>query len=123
MKAFNGAILLACFLLLALAAPRALAASGYPLTWMNFYEAPDIVLGAPPGTLIRYERVKAPPFFRAKLWRMLYVTSDYLGRPILSSGLVVLPDYAPKDAAQRQVVAWHPPTQQERHPSTRHRYR
>jgi hypothetical protein len=52
-----------------------------------------------------------PAFYRAKGWRILYATRDYLGRPILSSGLVVLPDAAArKPASARSIVAWAHPT-------------
>jgi alpha-beta hydrolase superfamily lysophospholipase len=48
--------------------------------------------------------------FRGQAWRILYATRDYKGRPILSSGMVVLSGYANKDPQQRPIVAWAHPT-------------
>jgi pimeloyl-ACP methyl ester carboxylesterase len=66
---------------------------------------------AAPGTLLRYEPLSGlPRNYRAKAWRILYVTRDYRNRPILSTGMVVLPDKAAKAAGQRKFVAWAHPT-------------
>jgi alpha-beta hydrolase superfamily lysophospholipase len=64
----------------------------------------------PPGTLLAYEKIKIAGLFRGRAWRILYSTRDYIGRPILSSGMVLLPDHASKDAARRSIVAWAHPT-------------
>ena len=48
--------------------------------------------------------------YRAKAWRILYVTRDYRLRPILSTGIVVLPDNAPRIPMERKFVAWAHPT-------------
>ena len=58
------------------------------------------------GTLIDYKRMKLPAFYRAKAWRILYVTRDYRLRPVLSTGMVVLPDRAPRVPMERKFVAW-----------------
>lgn len=76
----------------------------------DFYNIPPSQLDVPPGTLLRYEPAKLPAFYRAKAWRVLYSTRDYRGRPIAASGMVVVSDYAPKNPAQRKIVAWAHPT-------------
>lgn len=76
----------------------------------DFYAVSPAQLNVPPGTLLRYEPARLPLFYRAKAWRILYSTRDYFGRPIASSGVVVLSDYAPKDPSQRKIVAWAHPT-------------
>ncbi|MCX7344603.1 MAG: alpha/beta fold hydrolase [Alphaproteobacteria bacterium] len=76
----------------------------------DFYNIPPSRLNVPPGTLLRYEPARLPAFYRAKAWRVLYSTRDYRGRPIAASGMVVVSDYAPKDPAQRKIVAWAHPT-------------
>ncbi|MFN4141600.1 alpha/beta fold hydrolase [Aestuariivirga sp.] len=63
-----------------------------------------------PGTLIRYDRIALPRNYRAMAWRILYVTRDYKMRPILSTGLVVLPDKAARIPMERKFVAWAHPT-------------
>jgi pimeloyl-ACP methyl ester carboxylesterase len=63
-----------------------------------------------PGTLLSYDRIALPRLYRAKAWRILYVTRDYRKQPILSTGLVVLPDNAPRIPMERKFVAWAHPT-------------
>lgn len=63
-----------------------------------------------PGTLLSYDRIGLPRNYRAMAWRIQYVTRDYQMRPILSTGLVVLPDNAPRIPMERKVVAWAHPT-------------
>jgi hypothetical protein len=85
-------------------------------SWTGFYQATPQQISLPPGTLLKFETLRTPAFFRGKAWRILYATRDYLGRPIASSGLVVLPDYAPRNPAERTIVAWaHPTTGIARH--------
>lgn len=72
--------------------------------------APAASLAKPPGTLIEYKPMTLPAFYRAKAWRILYVTRDFRQRPILSTGMVVLPNYAPGNPSQRSFVAWAHPT-------------
>ncbi len=64
----------------------------------------------PPGTLLSYERIGLPRNYRASAWRITYVTRDYRMRPILSTGMVVLPGNAPANPAARKFVAWAHPT-------------
>jgi pimeloyl-ACP methyl ester carboxylesterase len=63
-----------------------------------------------PGTLLSYDRIALPGIYRAKAWRIVYVTRNYRMQPILSTGLVVLPDKAPRIPMERQFVAWAHPT-------------
>jgi pimeloyl-ACP methyl ester carboxylesterase len=63
-----------------------------------------------PGTLLSYDRIALPGIYRAKAWRIVYVTRNYRMQPILSTGLVVLPDRAPRIPMERQFVAWAHPT-------------
>lgn len=73
----------------------------------QFYNISNAELNGPPGTLVRSQPLALPPFYRAKAWRILYVTRDYAGRPIASSGVVVVSDYV-RDS--RRMVAWAHPT-------------
>jgi alpha-beta hydrolase superfamily lysophospholipase len=75
----------------------------------NFYDTSGLHISASPGTLLRYEPLKLPFFYRAKAWRILYATRDHSGRPVASSGVVVLSGYAPP-APKRRIVAWTHPT-------------
>ncbi len=64
----------------------------------------------PPGQLLKYDRISLSPVYRYKAWRILYITRDYAMRPTLSTGIVVLPDKAPRAPADRRFVAWAHPT-------------
>ncbi len=75
-----------------------------------FFEWSDLSPAIAPGTLLRYQRMSLPAFYRAKAWRILYMTRDYADRPILSSGMVVLSGYASPNPATRDIVAWAHPT-------------
>ena len=79
-------------------------------TWSAFYEGTAAQAALPPGTLLKYEPVRLTAFYRAKAWRILYATRDYKNRPLLGSGVVVLPDYAAKLPGDRTVVAFAHPT-------------
>ena len=72
--------------------------------------APPTHMQFEPGTLIDYKRMRLPAFYRAKAWRILYVTRDYRNRPLFSTGMVVLPDKAPRIPMERKFVAWAHPT-------------
>jgi Secretory lipase len=76
----------------------------------SFYQWTKPRETVPAGKLLRQEEFRLPPFYRARAWRMLYMTRDYAGRPIVSSGMVVLSGYAPKKTHQRNIVAWAHPT-------------
>ena len=70
----------------------------------------DIPPGAKPGTLLSYDQIGLPRNYRATAWRIKYVTRDYRLRPILSTGIVVLPSNAPANPAARKFIAWAHPT-------------
>lgn len=93
-------------LLMAGSATTSQAKPGLPA----FYTVPKTALNVPAGTLLRHEPFKLPRFYRARAWRILYVTRDFRNRPIASSGIVVLSDYAPKESSRRNIVAWAHPT-------------
>lgn len=75
-----------------------------------FYSVSKSALNVPAGTLLRHEPFTLPRFYRARAWRILYATRDFRNRPIASSGIVVLSDYAPKEPSRRNIVAWAHPT-------------
>lgn len=69
----------------------------------DFYDTPDEV-PSEPGVLLRSE-----PFDRAipegaRAWRILYTTTTFEDRPMVASGIVVVPD-APS-SEPRPVIAW-----------------
>lgn len=72
--------------------------------------APLAAAAEKPGTLLKYDRIALPRNYRAMAWRILYVTRDYRMKPILSTGLVVLPDKAARIPMERKFVAWAHPT-------------
>lgn len=76
----------------------------------NFYSATAEQRQTPAGSLLKIIEIKPPAFFRAKAWRILYNTRDVFGRPILSSGVVIMSTYAPRDVKARKIVAWAHPT-------------
>lgn len=63
-----------------------------------------------PGTLLSYRPIGLPKIYRAKAWRIEYLTRDYKMQAIISTGIVVLPYNAPANPAARQFVAWAHPT-------------
>ncbi len=69
-----------------------------------------IPAGARPGTLLSYDQIGLARNYRATAWRIKYVTRDYALRPILSTGVVVLPGSAPANPAARKFIAWAHPT-------------
>lgn len=71
---------------------------------------PPVPAFSQPGTLLSYDRIELPMAYRAKAWRILYVTRDYRMQPTLSTGLVVLPDKAARIPMDRKFVAWAHPT-------------
>jgi predicted esterase len=75
-----------------------------------FFDWANLSPSIAPGTLLRSQKMTLPPFFRAKAWRILYMTRDYADRPIVSSGMVILSAYAPTNPNDRNIVAWAHPT-------------
>ena len=74
----------------------------------HFYDAPDPLPPAPPGTLIRTQRLLGAPE-GTDAWRVLYHSTDLRGDDIAVSGIVIAPEsiFATSD---RPVVAWAHPT-------------
>lgn len=99
-----GLILAVMFALLGLAASSAVEAR--PVA--SAQPAPSATLK--PGTLLGHDRIGLPRNYRATAWRIRYVTRDYRMRPILSTGVVVLPANAPANPAARKFIAWAHPT-------------
>lgn len=79
-------------------------------TDIDFYKWKKLDPAIQPGTLLRYRPMPLLMFYRAKAWRILYMTRDYAARPIVSSGMVVLSGYANKSPELRDTVAWAHPT-------------
>ena len=77
---------------------------------LPFYDATLQDAALPPGTLLKAEKIALPPLYRAKAWRILYSTRDFMGRPLVSSGMVVIPTVQQKQPGPRKIVAWAHPT-------------
>lgn len=80
-----------------------------PSDFAFYITGPDAGREAP-GTLLRLQRMALPPLYRAKAWRILYATRDFRGLPMVSSGIVVLPDKAASRRGQQTIVGWAHPT-------------
>ncbi|SDY61662.1 Secretory lipase [Herbiconiux ginsengi] len=74
----------------------------------SFYQVPDPVPAAAPGTLLREEPLLSAPN-GSKAWRILYHSTDVHGSDILVSGVVVAPD-SPAPPGGRPIVSWGHPT-------------
>jgi acetyl esterase/lipase len=74
----------------------------------DFYDVPDPLPPAAPGTLIRTQRLLGAPE-GTDAWRVLYHSTDVLGNDIAVSGIVIAPEsiFA---TSNRPVVAWAHPT-------------
>lgn len=75
-----------------------------------FYDADPTGAARAPGTLLKSERLRMPAMYRATSWRILYSTRDFLGRPLVSSGVVVVSAVPQRQPGPRKVVAWAHPT-------------
>src|ERR1700733_8488310 len=73
-----------------------------------FYRAPPSAVAGPPGTLVRQEVIDGAPE-GAMTYRVLYRSTALDNKPILVSGVVIVP---PGDAPPggRPIVAWAHPT-------------
>jgi len=85
---------------LALAAPAAAQSA--------FYDALRIDAIGKPGTLVRSQAMQGAPL-GAAAWRVLYRSTSFDGKPILVSGVVIVPQGAPPPGG-RPIVAWAHPT-------------
>ncbi|MDR3407066.1 MAG: alpha/beta fold hydrolase [Methylovirgula sp.] len=73
-----------------------------------FYDAPRIDAIGKPGTLVRAEQMEGAPL-NAAAYRVLYRSTSFDGRPILVSGVVIVPQGALPPGG-RPIVAWAHPT-------------
>jgi pimeloyl-ACP methyl ester carboxylesterase len=69
----------------------------------RFYDDPPAAAGKP-GTVVRSELAAGQPE-GATAWRILFRSTDLGGRPVLNSGMLVVPDGAPPDGG-RTIVSW-----------------
>jgi pimeloyl-ACP methyl ester carboxylesterase len=74
----------------------------------RFYDAPRIDALGKPGTLVRSESMEGAPF-NAAAWRVLYRSTSFDGKPILVSGVVIVP-HGPPPPGGRPIIAWAHPT-------------
>ncbi|WP_297299254.1 alpha/beta fold hydrolase [uncultured Methylovirgula sp.] len=74
----------------------------------TFYDAPRVDAIGKPGTLVRAQAMAGAPL-GAAAWRVLYRSTSFDGKPILVSGVVIVPQGAPPPGG-RPIVAWAHPT-------------
>lgn len=74
----------------------------------KFYELPNPIPEAKPGTLLRSERLSSTAE-GTRAWRILYHSTDLNGQNIIASGTVVSPESTPPSEG-RTVVSWGHPT-------------
>lgn len=68
-----------------------------------FYEAPDPLPAAAPGTIIRSEAISRPPI-GMEAYRILYMSRGHRGRPVALSALLFVPR-SPPPSTRRSIVA------------------
>ncbi|WP_198031163.1 hypothetical protein [Bradyrhizobium sp. th.b2] len=73
-----------------------------------FYRAPASAVAGAPGTLVRQEVIDGAPL-GATAYRVLYRSTGFDNKPILVSGVVIVPSGDPPQAG-RPIVAWAHPT-------------
>jgi acetyl esterase/lipase len=73
-----------------------------------FYRAPASEAAGAPGTLVRQETIDGAPL-GATTYRVLYRSTGLNGKPILVSGVVIVPPGDPPPGG-RPIVAWAHPT-------------
>lgn len=69
-----------------------------------FYQPDPLSASATPGDILRSDPLAGAPD-GAKAWRILYVSTGLDGRPLVISGVVIVPEGIPP-AGGRGVVAW-----------------
>src|SRR5580692_10197882 len=74
----------------------------------EFYRAPASAIVGPPGTLVRQEVIDGAPL-GATAYRVLYRSIGLDNKPILVSGVVIVPPGDPPPGG-RPIVAWAHPT-------------
>jgi acetyl esterase/lipase len=86
----------------------ALAAATAASAQTAFYRAPPAAIAGPPGTLVRQQVIGgAPP--GATAYRVLYRSTGMDDKPIVVSGVVIVPPGDPPPGG-RPIVAWAHPT-------------
>jgi pimeloyl-ACP methyl ester carboxylesterase len=85
-----------------------LAAAAAAHAQTAFYRAPPSLIAGAPGTLIRQESIGGAPL-DATTYRVLYRSTGIDGKPILVSGVVIVPPGDPPPGG-RPIVAWAHPT-------------
>src|SRR6202035_971725 len=73
-----------------------------------FYRAPPSAAAGAPGTLVRQELIDGAPL-GATTYRVLYRSTGLDDKPILVSGVVIVPQGDPPPGG-RPIVAWAHPT-------------
>jgi hypothetical protein len=73
-----------------------------------FYRAPPSEVAGAPGTLVRQEVIDGAPL-HATTYRVLYRSTGLDDKPILVSGVVIVPQGDPPPGG-RPIVAWAHPT-------------
>ena len=73
-----------------------------------FYRAPPSAVAGAPGTLVRQEVINGAPL-GATTYRVLYRSTGWDDKPILVSGVVIVPPGDPPPGG-RPIVAWAHPT-------------
>jgi acetyl esterase/lipase len=86
----------------------ALAAWDAATAQTAFYRAPHSEIAGAPGTLIRQEVIDGAPL-GATAYRVLYRSTAWDDKPILVSGVVIVPQGDPPPGG-RPIVAWAHPT-------------
>jgi pimeloyl-ACP methyl ester carboxylesterase len=74
----------------------------------RFYVQPDPLPSGGPGALIRSEHILGSPL-GSSAWRIMFHSTDLNGRPVVNTGLVVVP-VSPPPAGGRTIVSWGHPT-------------
>ncbi len=85
-----------------------LASCSLPAAAQSFYDAPQSEVAGKPGTLVRAEAMLGAPL-NAAAYRVLYRSTGFDGKPILVSGVVIVPQ-GPPPPGGRPIVAWAHPT-------------
>jgi pimeloyl-ACP methyl ester carboxylesterase len=82
--------------------------AGVAMAQTPFYRAPPSVVAGAPGTLVRQEPIDGAPL-GAAAYRVLYRSTGLDDKPILVSGIVIVPQ-GPPPPGGRPIVAWAHPT-------------
>lgn len=74
----------------------------------DFADQPAQAAAGAPGTLVKTEELAGLPI-AARGWRIMYRSTDLEGRPVVVTGVLVVP-LTPPPASGRTVVSWGHPT-------------